>query len=651
MQRFLTSFALILALALSAEESMALGFGKLTAAPTLGQPLNFAIALRLDSGETLDSRCVKADVDLGDRSLPDSVVRTRVETLSGTGERRVRVTTTVPIDEPVVHVRVHAGCPPRLSRGYMVFADPPGRNLAGASDQPAEAGWIAQGESAMADVVAGVPPAPAASAAWPPGTTRRPMAPSRADRPERGSVAAAPGVPAESAAVPAQRPRNTSPRVQRPAAVQARGPVLRLDPIEMDALVMPTLRMATTLSGPVSPAASGTVPRALDPEQAERWRDQERLKGMESTLMKLRADSQASQRSLDEMRRQVSAAEATRYANPLVYALAGLCILLVLGLLILWWLRRRDRQQAAWYAPDSESAVSGPRSDPPLLPVESAVEAPPVPASSSTVVPVAVPTGGGARIPDQPLPPSFPPPIQPSPVVSSPAGATLPFGALDGDATVVIDQRRPMSAEELIDLEQQAEFFVVLGQDDAAIDLLMGHVRSTGGVSPLPYMKLLEIYRRRDEQESYDRIRERFNRRFNAYAPEWSVDPDQGLSLDGYPEVLTRLERAWDTPSSAMDLLDAALFRRDAGPTFDVPAYRELLFLYGIARDLAEHDVARDGVDVLLPLDADDTTAATSAKPGDAEPSASASFTLDLDVSTDQPPLKLVDRDFKNSKH
>ena len=32
---------------------------------------------------------------------------------------------------------------------------------------------------------------------------------------------------------------------------------------------------------------------------------------------------------------------------------------------------------------------------------------------------------------------------------------------------------RDVSVEELIDLEQQAEFFVVLGQDEAAIDLLM----------------------------------------------------------------------------------------------------------------------------------------------------------------------------------
>ena len=37
----------------------------------------------------------------------------------------------------------------------------------------------------------------------------------------------------------------------------------------------------------------------------------------------------------------------------------------------------------------------------------------------------------------------------------------------------VEEPARELSVEELIDLEQQAEFFIVLGQDDAAIELLM----------------------------------------------------------------------------------------------------------------------------------------------------------------------------------
>jgi hypothetical protein len=168
---------------------------------------------------------------------------------------------------------------------------------------------------------------------------------------------------------------------------------------------------------------------------------------------------------------------------------------------------------------------------------------------------------------------------------------------------------RELSVEELMDLEQQAEFFIVLGQDDAAIELLMSHVRTDGGNSPLPYLKLLEIHRRLGDADSYERIRERFNRRFNAYAPDFDADPQEGKSLVDYPETIERLQSLWPAPARVMQTLDASLFRRNRGDaTFDLTAYRELLFLYAVARDLAESVGVppSTGVDLLLPLDDSD---------------------------------------------
>jgi hypothetical protein len=157
----------------------------------------------------------------------------------------------------------------------------------------------------------------------------------------------------------------------------------------------------------------------------------------------------------------------------------------------------------------------------------------------------------------------------------------------------------------LIDLEQQADFFEVLGQDDAAIDLLMGQLQGAGAASPLPYLKLLEIHRRRDERAAYDRIRERFNRRFNAFAPEWDVHSGHGRMLQDYPQVIARLQRNWETPILAMNMMTELLFKQhESGETFDLPAYGELLFLYSVARDLAEGEAQASGVDLLLPLGA-----------------------------------------------
>jgi pilus assembly protein FimV len=223
------------------------------------------------------------------------------------------------------------------------------------------------------------------------------------------------------------------------------------------------------------------------------------------------------------------------------------------------------------------------------------------------------------------------PPTRPAPFVPA---------AVPASAQTVPEAPRELSVEELIDLEQQAEFFIVLGQDEAAVELLMSHVRSDGGISPLPYLKLLEIYRRRGDQDAYQRIRERFNRRFNAYAPDWDSDLQRGRSLIDYPETIARLQQLWASPVRVMETLDASLFRRNkTDETFDLPAYRELLFLYSIARDLAEHagELPATAVDLLLPLDdaGAEPIARLSAttRPGDFQHSDMMTMPLDLDVS------------------
>jgi pilus assembly protein FimV len=162
---------------------------------------------------------------------------------------------------------------------------------------------------------------------------------------------------------------------------------------------------------------------------------------------------------------------------------------------------------------------------------------------------------------------------------------------------------RDVSIEELLDLEQQAEFFVVLGQDEAAIDLLVDHLRSTGGDSPLPYLKLLEIYHRRGDKDAYERTRTRFNHRFNAYAPEWDTGLSYGRALEDYSGIVPRLQQVWPRPLDAMAELEALLFRKSRGDMFDLPAYREVLFLYSLARDLLDREAAETGnIDLLLPL-------------------------------------------------
>ncbi len=228
------------------------------------------------------------------------------------------------------------------------------------------------------------------------------------------------------------------------------------------------------------------------------------------------------------------------------------------------------------------------------------------------------------------------------PTVPAPTAVTIPKPPLLSQVVSRDEQARgAMSVDEQIDLEQQADFFIALGHDDAAIDLLMAHMRSTGGSSPLPFLKLLEIHRRRGQREAYDRTRVRFNQRFNGIAPEWQADPKLGRGLEDYALAIGRIQRAWPSPLDAIAELEALLFRR--GPEaelFDLPAYHDVVFLYLIARDL--HAMVDrggvDDVDVLLPIGgrsapiaAPAGTIVLRAEFNDGDP-----VSLDLDLTTRQ---------------
>ncbi|HEY8709696.1 MAG TPA: hypothetical protein VIM34_17080, partial [Burkholderiaceae bacterium] len=118
------------ALWLVASSAHALGFGRISNATQLGQPLNFAAAVRLDGDESLPRECVSADVVSGDNKLLPGQVRATLEGSASAPDRSVRVTSTTAIDEPVVTITVTLGCASQISRKFVLFIDPPLVNLA-----------------------------------------------------------------------------------------------------------------------------------------------------------------------------------------------------------------------------------------------------------------------------------------------------------------------------------------------------------------------------------------------------------------------------------------------------------------------------------------------------------------------------------------
>ena len=603
-----TVFSLSLAAALwvAAAPAKALGFGRIGNTTQLGQPLNFAATIRLDNDETLPRECVAAEVFVGDSKLQPGQVRVTLETTGAANERLVRITTSTLVDEPVVTVSVSVGCISKVTRKFVAFIDPPLINAPQTAAADASMMVPQRADSQVAPLVAVVEgdKAPVAVPSRAPASSGRPARPRREDAAPRATPRSRPVLIARAADGEATAPSAQKPAVaKKPApkarAAQAPRPAASGPRLELEAAPAVVARAASSAPGidlPVVAAAPASAASAapVDPTAALLALERERIRQLEEGLARLRGDSQATQQALVSLQARLQAAESERYANPLVYALAWLSALLALAVGALWWRQSRARGAAQWWAPPAPTvaaaaaaaaAARAARSK--AMDFETAT-----PTTMSGVTPayeVSVLDAGEIASPKPDLP------------MTVPAAAALRPPTAPGAAEPV----RELSVEELIDLEQQAEFFVVLGQDEAAIELLMSHVRNDGGISPLPYLKLLEIYKRRGEADAYERIRDRFNRRFNAYAPDWASDLQQGQSLEAYADTLLRLQELWVSPAKAMETLAAALFRRDpTDQTYDLPAYRELLFLYAIARDFQEHgvtDIGRD-VDLLLPM-------------------------------------------------
>jgi pilus assembly protein FimV len=665
-----------------ADPVWALGFGRPTSRAILGESLNVTVPVRLDAGEDLTEDCVVTDVYFGDDKLSTSAVTTTL--LPGSGsERTVRVSTTSLVNEPVVTVYVAAGCKAKVSRKFVAFADPPGLMTlpsqaldtmaavpkAAASpvnDASVKATALSADSLGDAQALALAAPKEGRKARRERLAAERQSARANrvADAGDEGTASAQPaprsGSGKTAAAVVAAAPTKARkadtpavPKVSRELSAKVdtqaprSGARLELDPVEADAVVAPTLMMSAGMIGTASEAdtpevrerraAAAALWAAMNASPEQLARDRQRLQELEARLQHLQQESAGANEKVAAMEARVRLAEQHSLRQPLVYGLAAACGLLLLAVGWLFMRQRRLSQtQDAWWQGEAseEGAETAPTMAEPAL-ARTSAEFMPVRADATPM---------GLKAPALAAEPSA---SNSTMGADAAPKADLASSMVTRPVSIKPESQEPVreiTVEELIDLEQQAEFFVVLGQDDAALELLESHVQTTAGASPLPHLKLLEIYQRLGRRADYERVQAAFNGRFNAYAPSWESDLQQGHSLEDYPGVVERLQTLWSQPALAMDVLQVSLTRPDDSiETFDLPAYRELLFLYAVARDLSERESKdRAPVDLVLPHHADGEIEAAdqvaplmATRPVKAVPTATPSLSLDL--SLDEP--------------
>ncbi len=554
--------ALALLLGLVPQGAQALGLGRPQVHSTLGKPLDVSFPLTLADGEPLTDSCLRAEVSAGDARVPAGLLQLRIE--GEPGQQRIRLQSQARIEEPALRITLALGCPLRLTREFNAFVDPP----ASAAVAPPP-----------------LPPAPV-------------FVPSPV-------VQAAPRQQAEAAPAPApvarQRPR-PKPR--------ATGPRLTLERPEV---------LVAEAPRPVQPAASAPE-MELTPEL------EAQISQLEATVAQLRAELQARQQA--EAASAVvaeppaaSAAEpvqptapavvrsvrASPYRDPMTWVLT-LALSLLAGSAAFYISRWRDqrarRELAYWRALHAAEGAGLP----PAAPAPGM--APPV----AGLAAAALPDEGQHQITrPQPRPMPWPPTLAAQPVAQPAAPAPTPTFVPSMQATQPLPiqavaapvlSNELTAADELLDLQQQVEFLQLLGQHEAAADLLATRL-TRGHAGAMPYLLLMELCQQRGEPEVFAELVKQFEQRFGALAPQWSQSLSRGRSLDACPSVIAHLQVVWADPEAAMKMLHELLAQGGGPgvPHFDLPAYRDLLTLYSVARDLFEAGLRGEGVDLMLPMD------------------------------------------------
>ena len=143
------------------------------------------------------------------------------------------------------------------------------------------------------------------------------------------------------------------------------------------------------------------------------------------------------------------------------------------------------------------------------------------------------------------------------------------------------EQADRIEVVEVADALVQAELLVQLGDPKQAMTLLSHHIRDTEKPGPAAWLMLLNLYQSTGREAQYNALASGFRVLFNAEVPPWATSPDtMARDLEGYPQVMARLQGTWSGPLARTTV--AGLLNDDRGGSrqgFSLTAYRELLFL------------------------------------------------------------------------
>jgi hypothetical protein len=211
--------------------------------------------------------------------------------------------------------------------------------------------------------------------------------------------------------------------------------------------------------------------------------------------------------------------------------------------------------------------------------------------------------------------------------------APMPFDDMDKPAVHLpyeTQSIRHIGLDPILDIRQQVEFFVSLGQTDRAMMILRKQIAEATEPNPLLHLDLLGLYQNLGLIAEFEEQREVFQGLFNTEVPLFAAFNTPTQDLEAYPEVLAELTRLWPK-LDVLAFLGHCIFldNKQIHPgRFSLAAFRDLLILHALADAVVDH--ASQAYQSTLGMLFDEDGVLQDAQP---EPVAPPAADLDLDIS------------------
>ncbi len=557
------------------EPAQAVGLGQIHVQSSLGQPLHATIALLGEDG-TLTSNCVRARLETSDGAF---IARPQAALMREQQAANIVLFSHQSMNEPAMAISLAIDCGMAVHRTYQILLDPPllaAAPLAAPQPRPTPLPLRAERsatKSAQADL-------PARRIEAPPARPR-PAADAIAE-PQQSAGSEKAGRSARAAATASRSVLKLSAEEPVPPHELKLTPVLSAASSQADARQREEIRAAqlhfAALMRDEDPL------RDVGPQARSA---QERAQILQAEVRLLQEQSLINQAMLEEVRK-------TSYSPQWI---AGLIALLAASLAAIAWLGWRLRvtykiSQRKWW--ETLTTQGGGQiddiSDSLLLhttiqPTDfmPTASSPHTSGDNSTLHGKRDGLRGETTVQ---MPRSW--------NTDMSGNSPLSKLGLDKDIDTVtprFDRAEMIKVEEISDVLQQVEFWMLLHDFNRVIEILEPHSQDEKPDSPVLWLYLLDAYGETGNQAKYEELRIRFERHFNARIARWenrSLD-DESRGLEDLPHLVEQICVRWGGALAVQFLESLLVDDRDGKRAgFDLPVYRDLMMLIGIANELEQ---------------------------------------------------------------